>query len=88
MIKFGADAIIHTKSSTITDEDIDLILAKSEEKTAETNEKWKNTDNLFKLSLNDDSSNLYEFQGVDFSNPKKKSTFNFIEPPKRERKAK
>lgn len=54
MIKFGADAIIHSKSSTITDEDIDRILAKAEEKTAEIDEKFKNTENLFKLSLDDE----------------------------------
>ncbi len=37
MIRFGADQIFKTKGSTITDEDIDLIISKGAERTEELN---------------------------------------------------
>jgi SWI/SNF-related matrix-associated actin-dependent regulator of chromatin subfamily A member 5 len=71
MIKFGADAIFSSKNSTITDEDIDAIIAKGEEKTAATTEKLKKTVfNLGTFSM-DGGSNLYEFEGVDYAKDKK-----------------
>lgn len=52
MIKFGADEIFKSKDSSITDEDIDLIISKGEKKTAELNEKFqKNVLNLGTFSL-------------------------------------
>ena len=35
MIRYGADKVFRSKDSSITDEDIDLILERSEQKTAE-----------------------------------------------------
>jgi hypothetical protein len=94
MIKFGADAIFSSKDSTITDEDIDAIIAKGEERTEAMNEKIKKaTHGLFNWSLDEGSfihsdtveyshsltgSNLYEFQGVDYSKEHKVSTMQCI----------
>eukprot|EP00937_MAST-01D_sp_MAST-1D-sp2_P005591 g5591.t1 len=67
-IKFGADAIFASKDATITDEDIDAILAKGEERTREHNSKIK-TDmqhNLanFTLSSADDGGSVYDWGGL------------------------
>lgn len=52
MIKFGADEIFSSKDSTITDEDIDLILAKSEEKSQIVTDKVKkNCQSILNFSL-------------------------------------
>jgi SWI/SNF-related matrix-associated actin-dependent regulator of chromatin subfamily A member 5 len=52
MIKFGADEIFSSKDSTITDEDIDLIIAKNKERSELENEKIKkNMQNLLDLKL-------------------------------------
>ncbi|GAM19037.1 hypothetical protein SAMD00019534_022120 [Acytostelium subglobosum LB1] len=64
MIRFGADDIFKFKDSTITDEDIDTILHKGEEKTKQINERAKDlATNPIKLNL---TGNLYEFDGVDY----------------------
>eukprot|EP01102_Stenamoeba_stenopodia_P001721 TRINITY_DN1156_c0_g1_i5.p1 TRINITY_DN1156_c0_g1~~TRINITY_DN1156_c0_g1_i5.p1 ORF type:complete len:909 (-),score=259.27 TRINITY_DN1156_c0_g1_i5:116-2842(-) len=89
IIKYGADEIFASKGSTITDEDIDLILSRGQEKTSLLNDKFKSkANNLLNFSLDSSASdNLYEFEGVDFSNITKQATsLQFIEPPKRERK--
>lgn len=39
MIRFGADQIFRSKNATITDDDIDIIMARGASKTAEMNEK-------------------------------------------------
>jgi SWI/SNF-related matrix-associated actin-dependent regulator of chromatin subfamily A member 5 len=39
MVRFGADQVFRSQGSTITDEDIDLILSRGEQKTSEMNEK-------------------------------------------------
>ncbi|CAG8765940.1 4191_t:CDS:10, partial [Gigaspora margarita] len=73
--------------STVTDDDIESILRKGEEKTVELNMKYQS------LGLDDlqnfTSESAYQWQGEDWSNKRKGQTsrFNWIEPPKRERKA-
>uniref|UniRef100_A0AC34Q1V0 Uncharacterized protein n=1 Tax=Panagrolaimus sp. JU765 TaxID=591449 RepID=A0AC34Q1V0_9BILA len=99
MIRYGADAIFAGKESTITDEDIDTILAKGEERTNEINQRL---DKLGESSLRNftwdttpkipkDSYTVYNWQGEDYRN-KSKTTKNiddnWIGPPKGERKAK
>jgi len=89
MIHFGANEIIGSKESTITDDEIDLILKRGEEKTEALNENMKkNSVNDLNFSL-DGGGNLYEFQGVDYSKTKKfdPRILGWIEPSKRERKA-
>ncbi|CAG8506988.1 12527_t:CDS:10, partial [Acaulospora colombiana] len=86
MIQHGAESIFNSNDSTVTDDDIELILRKGEEKTVELNMKYQS------LGLDDlqnfTSESAYQWQGEDWSNKRKdhSSRFNWIEPPKRERK--
>ncbi|XP_061349131.1 ISWI chromatin-remodeling complex ATPase CHR11-like isoform X2 [Gastrolobium bilobum] len=89
MVRFGAEMVFSCKDSTITDEDIDRIIAKGEEATAELDAKMKKfTEDAIKFKM-DDTAELYDFDDekdenkVDF---KKLVSDNWVEPPKRERK--
>ncbi|KAL3669958.1 hypothetical protein V7S43_005331 [Phytophthora oleae] len=97
MVRFGADEIFNARGSMITDDDIDAILARGEERTEAMKGKI-NADmqhNLANFSLSGDNGNasvssLYEFEGEVFS----KDTNNgdilpstFIALPQRERKS-
>ncbi|GAB2211189.1 hypothetical protein Droror1_Dr00016481 [Drosera rotundifolia] len=89
MVRFGAEMVFSSGDSTITDEDIDRIIAKGEEATAELDAKMKKfTEDAIKFKM-DDTADLYDFDvekdenKVDF---KKIVSENWIEPPKRERK--
>lgn len=88
MVRFGAEMVFSSKDSTITDEDIDRIIAKGEEATAELDAKMKKfTEDAIKFKM-DDTAELYDFddekdEKFDF---KKIVSDNWIEPPKRERK--
>ncbi|XP_020254817.1 probable chromatin-remodeling complex ATPase chain isoform X2 [Asparagus officinalis] len=89
MVRFGAEMVFSSKDSTITDEDIDRIIAKGEEATAELDAKMKKfTEDAIKFKM-DDNAELYDFDDekdenkVDF---KKIVSENWIEPPRRERK--
>ncbi|KAK6803580.1 hypothetical protein RDI58_001364 [Solanum bulbocastanum] len=89
MVRFGAEMVFSSKDSTITDEDIDRIIAKGEEATAELDAKMKKfTEDAIKFKM-DDTADLYDFEDekdenkVDF---KKIAGDNWIEPPRRERK--
>ncbi|GLJ45800.1 hypothetical protein SUGI_0963830 [Cryptomeria japonica] len=89
MVRFGAEMVFSSKDSTITDEDIDRIIAKGEEATAELDAKMKKfTEDAIKFKM-DDNAELYDF-GDDKDDSKfdlkKVVTENWIEPPKRERK--
>ena len=63
-VKFGADKIFKSKDSSITDEDIDLIINAGKNKTQELNEKLKAAEkgDLLDFKL-DGSSNMQEFEG-------------------------
>lgn len=92
MIQHGAANVFNTKGATgtlarsndITETDIDDILRKGEERTAELNKKYEKLgiDDLQKFS----SENAYEWNGQDFTDRKKDIGFNWINPTKRERK--
>nr|GLL41303.1 ISWI chromatin-remodeling complex ATPase CHR11-like [Ipomoea trifida] len=89
MVRFGAEMVFSSKDSTITDEDIDRIIAKGEEATAELDAKMKKfTEDAIKFKM-DDPADIYDFDDekdenkVDF---KKIASENWIEPPRRERK--
>ncbi|XP_031616809.1 chromatin-remodeling complex ATPase chain Iswi-like [Contarinia nasturtii] len=93
MIRHGANHVFASKDSDITDDDIDQILAKCEEKTAEQKMKL---DQLGESSLRNFTMDMpsssgqyvYQFEGEDFREKAKMMTLgNWIEPPKRERKA-
>jgi SWI/SNF-related matrix-associated actin-dependent regulator of chromatin subfamily A member 5 len=67
-VRFGADKIFKSKDSSITDEDIDLIMDAGKRKTQELNDKLKDADmgDLLDFKL-DGNSNLQTFEGVDYS---------------------
>lgn len=67
-VRFGADKIFKSKDSSITDEDIDMILDAGKRKTQELNEKLKAADkgDLLDFKL-DGTSNMQTFEGVDYS---------------------
>ena len=90
MIRHGADAVFSSKESTITDEDIDSIIERAEEKTAKLNEKYQEMGEgaLRNFSLDmQPTSSVYEFEGEDWRNKRKNVLEHWIEPPKRERRA-
>ncbi|KAJ7549555.1 hypothetical protein O6H91_07G058200 [Diphasiastrum complanatum] len=91
MVRFGAEMVFSSKDSTITDEDIDRIIAKGEEATAELDAKMKKfTEDAIKFKM-DDTAGFYDFDDKDEKEEgrldlKKMIAENWIEPPKRERK--
>ncbi|KAL5182510.1 ISWI chromatin-remodeling complex ATPase CHR11 [Glycine soja] len=89
MVRFGAEMVFSSKDSTITDEDIDRIIAKGEEATAELDAKMKKfTEDAIKFKM-DDTAELYDFDDENEENKfdfKKIVSENWVEPPRRERK--
>ncbi|CAI0466679.1 unnamed protein product [Linum tenue] len=68
MVRFGAEMVFSSKDSTITDEDIDRIIAKGEEATAELDAKMKKfTEDAIKFKM-DDSMFIKKFVFVGFIN--------------------
>ena len=93
MIQHGAEQVFESKGATglldgkaeLTDTDIEEILRKGEERTAELNAKYE------KLGIDDlqnfSSENAYEWNGQDFTSKSKKEIgISWINPSKRERK--
>jgi hypothetical protein len=59
MVRFGAEMVFSSKDSTITDEDIDRIIAKGEETTAELDAKMKKfTEDAIKFKMVDSMGSL------------------------------
>lgn len=87
IIRHGATHVFASKESEITDEDIDAILERGEKKTMEMKEKLANLGESSLRNFTVDTENsVYNFEGEDYREKKKVIT-NWIEPPKRERKA-
>jgi SWI/SNF-related matrix-associated actin-dependent regulator of chromatin subfamily A member 5 len=91
MIRYGANQVFASKDSAITDEDIDTILMKGEAKTEEMKQKLatmgESTLRNFTLDAPGTDS-VYQFEGEDYREKQKLLGIgNWIEPPKRERKA-
>ena len=89
MVRFGADQILSGKGGTYTDEDIDALIAKGEERTSEMNAKLK-TDakhNLanFSLMADDEGPDTFSFGGKNYRESDKNAG-NFINLPQRQRK--
>nr|GMD65196.1 ISWI chromatin-remodeling complex ATPase CHR11 [Ipomoea batatas] len=60
MVRFGAEMVFSSKDSTITDEDIDRIIAKGEEATAELDAKMKKfTEDAIKFKMDDSMLHCY-----------------------------
>ncbi|KAK1791953.1 hypothetical protein P4O66_013926, partial [Electrophorus voltai] len=87
IIRHGATHVFASKESEITDEDIDAILERGEKKTMEMKEKLSTLGESSLRNFTMDTENsVYNFEGEDYREKKKVIT-NWIEPPKRERKA-
>ncbi|GAB7350055.1 hypothetical protein MBLNU459_g0725t1 [Dothideomycetes sp. NU459] len=91
MIQHGAGKVFEENAasifggtSDISDDDIDAILKKGEERTAELNKKYEQLglDDLQKFT----SDSAYEWNGQNFENKKKDIGLTWINPSKRERK--
>uniref|UniRef100_A0A453DY31 Chromatin-remodeling complex ATPase chain n=1 Tax=Aegilops tauschii subsp. strangulata TaxID=200361 RepID=A0A453DY31_AEGTS len=63
MVRYGAEMVFSSKDSTITDEDVDRIIAKGEETKAALDAKMKKfTEDAIKFKM-DDTAELYDFDG-------------------------
>ncbi|KAG1958226.1 probable global transcription activator SNF2L1 [Pimephales promelas] len=91
MIRHGATHVFASKDSELTDEDIDTILERGAKKTAEMNERMSNLGESslrnFTMDTGGTETSLYKFEGEDYREKQKLSLIEWIEPPKRERKA-
>ena len=86
-VRFGADKIFKSKDSSITDDDIDLILQAGKRKTEEMNEKLKAADKGDLLDFKLDGSSVQTFEGVDYSLAQaRKEMLGIFDLGKRERK--
>lgn len=87
MIQYGADSVFRGTESTIAEEDIEEILAKGAEKTAELDAKFKDAgiEDLQRFTVNNSS---LVWEGEDYSHKRKADHIglNWIGPAKRERK--
>jgi SWI/SNF-related matrix-associated actin-dependent regulator of chromatin subfamily A member 5 len=66
-VRFGADKIFKSKDSSITDDDIDLIMDAGRQKTQALNEKLTAADKGDMLDFKFDGSSFQTFDGVDYS---------------------
>lgn len=91
MIRHGATHVFASKDSELTDEDISTILERGAKKTAEMNERMQNLGESslrnFTMDTSSAETSLYKFEGEDYREKQKLSMMEWIEPPKRERKA-
>jgi len=67
MIQHGAEKIINTSQSMLIDDDIDEIIKRGEEKTAELNSKYKDLD-LDALNNFKSESLVNQWEGEDYGN--------------------
>lgn len=91
MVRFGADQILSGKGGTYTDEDIDALIARGEEKTSAINAKLE-TDARhslanFSLMADDETgTDTFSFGGKNYRDADKGGGGNFINLPQRQRK--
>lgn len=68
MIRFGADAVFSAKGTEPTDEDIEQLLMRGEERTKADAERLRQTSNsLANFTLDGQERSLYEYDGQDWS---------------------
>jgi len=87
-IRFGADKVFKTKDSSITDDDIDLILDQGRKKTEEMNEKLQGAEkgDMYDFKM-DAGFNTQTFEGIDYSDASTRaSMLGLFDIGKRERK--
>lgn len=67
MVRFGAEMVFSSGDSTITDEDIDRIIAKGEEATAELDAKMKKfTEDAIKFKMDESMNCLFTIYNLCF----------------------
>lgn len=86
MIQHGAERIINAKESMDVQDDIDKIISRGEERTAELQRKYQQFTSLDELTNFKSEGGAYEWEGEQFGNKRKAGTGIWIEPSKRERK--
>lgn len=89
LVRFGADQILSAAKGTYTDEDVDLLIAKGEEKTDALNAKLQTNaqHNLASFSLmGEEETDMLTFGGKSYRDDGNKNEGNFINLPQRERK--
>jgi SWI/SNF-related matrix-associated actin-dependent regulator of chromatin subfamily A member 5 len=87
-VRFGADKVFKSKDSSITDDDIDMILDAGKRKTQELNEKLQNMEkgDLLDFKL-DGSMSTQTFEGVDYAKMQMQSELlSIMDIGKRERR--
>ncbi|KAH7339161.1 SNF2 family N-terminal domain-containing protein [Rhizoctonia solani] len=85
MIQHGAEKIVSSSDNMLIDTDIEAIIARGEERTAELNSKYAGL-NLDDLNNFKSESMTQTWEGEDFQNKRKTIGLNWIQPSKRERK--
>eukprot|EP00923_Selenidium_pygospionis_P045656 GHVN01078873.1.p1 GENE.GHVN01078873.1~~GHVN01078873.1.p1 ORF type:complete len:913 (+),score=165.91 GHVN01078873.1:262-3000(+) len=79
MIQYGADQIFKAQGQEVTDEDIDAILQRGQQRTEEFAQKIQShvKRSILDFSVNNSPhSNLYQFEGVDYTNEAKAADRN------------
>lgn len=90
MVRFGADQILSGKGGTYTDEDIDALIARGEEKTNEMQAKLQkdakhNLANFSLLADDENNRDTFSFDGKNYRDASR-NVGNFINLPQRQRK--
>ncbi|KAF9237041.1 SNF2 family N-terminal domain-containing protein [Melanogaster broomeanus] len=85
MITHGAEQIINASDDLLINEDIEAIIQRGEERTAELNSKYEGL-NLEDLSNFKSDSSLQQWEGEDFRSGRKSLNLNLLSLSKRERK--
>ncbi|QRV80676.1 chromatin remodeling complex subunit [Ceratobasidium sp. AG-Ba] len=85
MIQHGAEKIVNSTDNMMIDNDIEAIIARGEERTAELNQKYEGL-NLEDLSNFKSENMIQTWEGEDFQSKRKTIGLNWIQPSKRERK--
>ena len=68
-VRFGADKVFKSKDSSITDDDIDMILDQGRKKTKEMNEKLQKAEkgDMLDFKIDGGSTSAQTFEGIDYS---------------------
>ncbi|KAF9516064.1 hypothetical protein BS47DRAFT_1371876 [Hydnum rufescens UP504] len=85
MIQHGAEKIVNSNDGFEVTDDIEAIIAKGEERTAELTNKWEGL-NFEDLSNFKSEANIQTWEGEDYQTKRKTIGLNWIQPSKRERK--
>ncbi|KAJ3574436.1 hypothetical protein NP233_g1754 [Leucocoprinus birnbaumii] len=86
MITHGADKIINSQDAMLVNDDIEAIIQRGEERTAELNSKYEGL-NLEDLSNFKSDASVQQWEGEDFRAGRKQLNLNLLSLSKRERKS-